>query len=508
MELIYMYIKQMNNGDISNQGINFSRDFNVSLENNKLTIEKLQNPLKTYYGDNIKNVTALVGKNGSGKTSILDAVGLSYRDREQMSGDSLFMLYTYEKDYFIEIHNPDAISDVKNLSFKDKADYTIAGFYLENDKGNYICSPLGIDKNGNKIKGDFPLRYHYNILDYKSSRINEDNTYISIQDRNHLLNREYINHISYVEKYSIICEMNQNQITNEIDGNIMDHIHIKVSSIKDISDVEDHNDILKSALKSFDQLLSKFSAFKLESGLYKLPVLDAIDNDVIELLSVFDGALMNIKSLENINNYYNISIDYLSEGMENVLDSLSGLATLYLYNEDEAILLLDEPDRAMHPELARKFISILITQLKTFRDISLQVILSTHSPFLISDLLPESVYYVEKNNIRCGDKTLAANIHTLLYDKFFMNYTIGELARLNIESVYQLLKKDHQLSNSEIDYCRELIKRIGNEVLRTSLEKMLSSKLPSEVDRLEYEIEELNKLIEEKKDLLGGLIND
>lgn len=302
--------------------------------------------------------------------------------------------------------------------------------------------------------------------------------------------------------------MNKNNITHEIDGHIMKNIHLKIRKIKNISEQDLDNNLLESALKTFNKALHNFKEYKTDDGFYKIPITEEADNKVVELLSTYDSALMNIKALINIDSFFTIAIDYLSEGMENVLDSLSGLATLYLYNEDEAILLLDEPDRAMHPELARKFVSILITQLKTFRNISLQVILSTHSPFLISDLLPESVYYVEKNNIRCGEKTLAANIHTLLYDKFFMNYTIGELARLNIESVYQLLKKEEDLTKTQLEFCRELIKRIGNDVLRTSLEKLLSSKLPSEVDRLEYEIEELNKLIAEKKDLLGGLVND
>lgn len=98
MELIYLYIEKF--GDfIYNQGIQLSNDFEVELQDKKLTINKRRNYLKNFYGSGIKNITVMVGKNGSGKTTILDILGMCRQDRLRNSivrkkvEDEYFLLY-------------------------------------------------------------------------------------------------------------------------------------------------------------------------------------------------------------------------------------------------------------------------------------------------------------------------------------------------------------------------------------------------------------------------------
>ncbi|KFN38792.1 MAG: hypothetical protein JU82_10100 [Sulfuricurvum sp. MLSB] len=71
MELVYLWVEKYKN--IHNQGFNFSSRFKCSYENDELNIidkEETKEPyLKNFFSDNI-NVTAIVGKNGSGKSSI------------------------------------------------------------------------------------------------------------------------------------------------------------------------------------------------------------------------------------------------------------------------------------------------------------------------------------------------------------------------------------------------------------------------------------------------------
>jgi hypothetical protein len=70
MELLYLWIEDYNN--IQNQGFNFSSKWKFDYQNEQLTVEERPNAIDNFFGKDIVNVTALVGANGSGKTSVLE----------------------------------------------------------------------------------------------------------------------------------------------------------------------------------------------------------------------------------------------------------------------------------------------------------------------------------------------------------------------------------------------------------------------------------------------------
>ncbi len=67
--------------------------------NGELLIKRNKDYLKNFYGENISNISVLVGKNGSGKTTILDILGMDREDRLKNSikkksvKDEYFLLY-------------------------------------------------------------------------------------------------------------------------------------------------------------------------------------------------------------------------------------------------------------------------------------------------------------------------------------------------------------------------------------------------------------------------------
>ncbi|HFU75446.1 MAG TPA: hypothetical protein ENK66_04295 [Arcobacter sp.] len=71
MELVYLWVENYKN--IHKQGFNFSPRFNCHYDGKELTIKENDDYIENFFGDNI-NVTAIVGKNGSGKSSVLELI--------------------------------------------------------------------------------------------------------------------------------------------------------------------------------------------------------------------------------------------------------------------------------------------------------------------------------------------------------------------------------------------------------------------------------------------------
>lgn len=144
------------------------------------------------------------------------------------------------------------------------------------------------------------------------------------------------------------------------------------------------------------------------------------------------------------------------------------------------ILLLDEPENYMHPEMCRTFIRNLnILLSKRNPNTELQVLISTHSPFMFSDVMASQVIKMDYDeNGKCvisesKKPYYAANIHSIMADGFFLEYTIGEQARIFLEDKFKLLQRltcmNRNLSSSEkeeLTMIRSLIPNIGDALIR------------------------------------------
>jgi len=146
------------------------------------------------------------------------------------------------------------------------------------------------------------------------------------------------------------------------------------------------------------------------------------------------------------------------------------------------ILLLDEPETYMHPEMCRIFISKFDKILsQRGMDAECQVIFTTHSPFMLSDVLSNQIIRMSYDNagkgiIESGGKPyFAANIHSVMADGFFLDYTIGEKSRLFLTEKYNLLKylfsKEEKLTEherKEVMMLEALMSEVGDDIIRHS----------------------------------------
>lgn len=101
MELVYLWVEKYKN--IENQGFNFSPRFTCEYEDGELTIDKKEHV--SIFPDNI-NITAIVGENGSGKSSLFEVLTfLFYQGVIVNREDKTFFLFYKNDRFFIQCEN-------------------------------------------------------------------------------------------------------------------------------------------------------------------------------------------------------------------------------------------------------------------------------------------------------------------------------------------------------------------------------------------------------------------
>ena len=147
------------------------------------------------------------------------------------------------------------------------------------------------------------------------------------------------------------------------------------------------------------------------------------------------------------------------------------------------LLLLDEVDLYMHPEWQRRFLEFLSEELHNqFEDRDVQIVLTTHSPLVLSDIPSGNIIYLKNADCRCmiedhGDfrESFGASIPALLKNSFFMTETMGGFAKKKITEVVQVLEAfrkdpDDPILREECFVRGRIIDIIGEPVIRHKLQ--------------------------------------
>ena len=121
-------------------------------------------------------------------------------------------------------------------------------------------------------------------------------------------------------------------------------------------------------------------------------------------------------------------------------------------------LVMDEVEICFHPEYQRRFISEMIGYIERLglnKNMSFNILIATHSPFILSDILKGNILYLDDGkNANITDEfknPFCANICDLLYQSFFLKEGfIGEYSRQKLRSIFLLLNKPKYLSSDEI----------------------------------------------------------
>ena len=203
------------------------------------------------------------------------------------------------------------------------------------------------------------------------------------------------------------------------------------------------------------------------------------DPRISNILSEYFSSNLNFK-------FINFSWPRLSAGEESLIAFFSRLNSLIKdINSENLLLIIDEGDLYFHPEWQREYIYFLLRFFKTMtKEISnIQIILTTHSPFLVSDLPTENIILLsrkdENSEVRIIDardvnlETFGGNIHTLYSKAFFLGFsTTSEFAMNKIKT--EIVNPLQGTKTVNKDQIRRLINKIGEPVLKSALLKQLN----------------------------------
>lgn len=211
----------------------------------------------------------------------------------------------------------------------------------------------------------------------------------------------------------------------------------------------------------------------------------------------------------DIGNKFKVDFAQLSEGEERFIDIIAKIRDSIIGNKEKEflILIMDEPDQALHPEWSRRFIEIMVQALEHQEFAGdIQLMLSTHSPYLLSDILPSNVFLlkrlgsdrrlmIQRMDMSNGTSCLGANIYDLMKNQFFMENTVGEFITRKLNNLANEIDQLAAYDNENIAKIESLIDQIGEAVIRSVLKKNLNEK------------KEKLKLLNNKQNILEMITN-
>lgn len=482
MELVYLWVEEYKN--IKNQGFNFSPRFECEYnqDTKELTINENENYV-SIFPNNI-NITAIVGENGSGKSNLLEILS-NYISDDKLTIKVFYdgAEFLYKTNNLIEINTMFTKQDVSELTILyteipsnnsiDNQNITNISLWKQLQENDY-----GIFENFNLIKNKMQTSHMILIKKYDFlPGINKKPQYIEFS-----FNHYYFDNIKHddidlifigILKILVDRDYDKYKEGNDIDEYLSyDYENLSKNDVKKfikkyITD-QDTLDWLKSLIDLINQFMKNYSQILHSKVNYIKQLIpkknrknefdeDEDEDNEIRTFRVFikfeDFSEDFLNSIENLFSYsreeliinlkWDITLSTGEESFLNLFASLYNCIKKYSYSLEHINIIVDEIEAYLHPNWQKQFIDLIIKffNLKGIKyNSKTNIILTSHSPFILSDLPKENVIFLKNGKqeypFKNNEQTFGANIHTLLSHGFFMEYgLLGEFAKNKIEEI-------------------------------------------------------------------------
>ncbi|WP_297701248.1 AAA family ATPase [uncultured Fibrobacter sp.] len=481
------------------------------------------------YSDKIQDLKVFVGKNGTGKSSLLKLIG------NIVSGNNLNMISSYvvvweEKDeLFYYAKGCECLCNykqIKNLPFFKTIIYSsdfsryhdelVRTGNLINMRKNYLMRTRHNDSinrfcleeenvlidfliDFSKIKDDIGDSFLWKMINIPPRLIfTFDDTSIGRKIEQLLENKkfegkEYFNSLSltvlrnrvknFFEKMLLVawlgvCEKECNDTKDIFAGSIAEYMQ-----------------------KTYPTVYENVAKLMEVANLGKVYFENDVQVDAVmyNLENNYEQVFKFREYLRRINPYFifmPVTIDFpMSAGEYEYMQFFSRFWNVIKKSKNPTevsnyLLILDEVDRGLHPEWQRIWFTKFLESLDAMSDsfgikLNLQLFIATHSPFMLSDFADESILKMKRiqeksgffSNVKCDynpTRCFGGNIYDIMKDGFFLESSIGGFVENQITKIINDMKKCKEENRPlSIDY--SFVNRIGNPILKSLLLQKIKS---------------------------------
>lgn len=623
-ELLYVYIKKIDRC-FEDTYFNFTNDYDIEYDydNKRLKIVKKDaSVLTNFLSNKIKSINLIVGKNGCGKTTLFDLLGLMLDDRydvfnldykDERSGwfalykcgstnefyvegfnckllflenyignEEIKQMYSIHFTYDFITNNIKEISfsgsyehhdcpfvfynqEIRNSSLfpqtnpkiidRDDYSYLINRKYIKNGKlthlyylatNNYdffkeieneslaivirIKNESYYDDEGNfdllfnsKVNNDEYLkleikdRYRYNLLKTEIYDI-----YHNVIKKNEEKHDKYLIELKNLEQFdtiinkiNLICKITCKYL-DTINGN---GLGVSFGYYEFLDEICNKINQLSDKYINYSYAIEKSNIFSRINEVceIKINLNDQFDQNVFSLLELYEMGNNGPSLLGDFKKVFKVHLNNnISEGELQLINTYSGIyyaLTNEYKNQKSVIILLDEPDKSFHPMWISSFIDNLVKLVESIdNDMKYQFIISTHSPFMLSDVPKDCITCIDivdhQRIVSKAKKSFASNYYDIIKDTFFLEDSVGMFAKRKINEMIEVINNiDNNINEENIKRINDMISVIDDDYLKNILQSELNKKISNFNQKMALELEQENliKRINEISMKLGEL---
>ena len=558
MELVYLWVKEYKN--IKGQGFNFSSSIIYKYDVANAVIEETENKqfIHNFFHESI-NITAIVGRNGSGKSSvfeILSRIQISDLNISLKKGVLCILKDQNKKLVFTNIEKINNL-DVEpleklneNLSMIYHSTNFSSGYFEDkvNDFSTPIIHNFPEDGSSKNDKIYFKVQTQLNLL-FNSNRFLVMHKADSISRSKDAFNiREMQNNYKLVKLLCILqfIQTHKHLIPFEMDDTSMVTLYIHTNKTTNV--MHNQTTILDMAKEFFRLKLDEYHIEGIDRYMEYVnedKYLEAYDKfiilleailpkncenngkvelslaNTIELMTHYQDLYLYNNNLEN--HLFDLDFRHLSSGEESyILTFLLLFYGIFSFNlnknkNNKILIYLDEIENNLHPKWQKSMLYLmnvfLVNIVKWQMDnkkikISFHLLYATHSSFILSDAPKQNIIFLDRNvrgecdmidGLNDKKETFGSNIHTLLSDGFFMDDGLmGEFAKEKINDVYDFITNNGENIASK-EEAQSIINLIGEPVIQKQLQILYDENFSDKND-IDSKIKRLELEIEDLKE--------
>lgn len=532
MKLCFLWVDRFKN--LANLSASFCSEYLYSFDNGKKQLTRFAKPslpdsnlLEPY----ISHISGVLGANGTGKTTLLELICLATKAKDELNSNYI-LIYENEGELFYYSSNDN--NKILMSSFKIQHSHDASHFEQLNViffSNVYDDGFLNLGSSVKDISVNRQARYYGRAINEKSK---------FIQDLN-FIKSDVFSYLDYPSPRRASVKIDPqfwsryaNRDLQSEESAVIRHLRdVYIANRKTTSDTKEHTSmviklgVLANLYTDYRSDASIKSIFErhLHDGGSSLPDIDVLIDDFFDYVKNDSPDVAHLLTmlreienhLETVNikderRYRNHQINFtialsrnnflvfemiaalihliprssmqwakLSSGQRAYVNLFSSVWNALADSRDtDALVCIDEGDLYLHPQLQVEFIEKLLRVMPHLTHKQMQIIITTHSPLLVTDLPGQCLTVLKKDKrgltqAMQGEKTFGANLYDIYRNTFQLhNQRTGNLSQDYITSIIRILDQE-VLMEADIAELISSLNIIGDKLLRYHIEKKINA---------------------------------